>query len=82
MSVRKSGSLVVSAIRVLFVLLMLTLLFLLGRSSLNLISAFAVPFGFSSGTSTAFSVVAVVFFASIGALLCLYFFNPSEKGRT
>lgn len=79
MSVRKPGKLVTFAIRIPAVLLILALFFLLGKSSLNLISGFAVPFGFSSSTTTALSIVAVVFFTGIGTLICLYLYTPGEK---
>ena len=81
MSVGKPGNLVTFAIRVPAVLLMLGLFFLLAKSSLSLISGFAVPFGFSSGTITALSIAAVVFFAGIGSLTCLYLYNPGKKGK-
>ena len=79
MSVRKLGTLVVYAIRIPFVLLFLALFYLLGKSSLTLIAAHAVPFGFSSAVTTVFSLMAVVFFAGISAFFFLYLFKkPGE----
>ena len=81
MSVIKPGTIVAAAIRVPIVLLVLVLFFLLGKSSLKLISAYAVPFGFSTGTTTAFSVAIVFFFAGLSIFTCLYLFKPDTKGN-
>jgi uncharacterized BrkB/YihY/UPF0761 family membrane protein len=79
MNVQTPGSFVFFALRIPFVLLLIALFFLLGKSSLNLISAYAVPFGFSPITTAVFSVLAVIFFAGIGIFFCLYLFRPAEK---
>lgn len=79
MSVRKPGHLVLFILRIPIVFLILILFFLLAKSSLSLISGFAVPFGFSAGTTTVFSIAAVTFYTGIAVLICLYLFKPGDK---
>ncbi len=54
---------------------MLVLLFLLGRSMLELLNSFSVPFGFSSSTVLVLGAVFVSLFFCLGLLVVIHFFT-------
>ena len=75
MASEKTGLAIGYLVRVPLVVVTIFLLFLLGKSSIKMITAFAVPFGFSSGATTAFSTVAVIFYLSIAILVGKHLFR-------
>lgn len=79
MVAKKTGFGTAQLIRIPLILLTLFVLLIIGKSSLNLISAFAIPFGFSSGTTTALTTIAVIFFLSIGVPISLYIFKNNDS---